>query len=64
MLELLTALFVLIGSSFILIGSIGLARLPNLFMRLHGPTKATTMGIGGLLIASMFHFLSGSGNRG
>ena len=56
MLELLTALFVVIGVTFILIGSIGLARLPNLFMRLHGPTKATTLGIGGILIASTLHF--------
>lgn len=56
MLELLTALFLLIGGVFVLIGSIGLARLPDLFMRLHGPTKATTLGIGGLLIASMLHF--------
>jgi len=56
MLELLIALFVCIGGVFILIGSIGLVRLPNLFMRLHGPTKATTMGIGGILMASMVHF--------
>ncbi len=54
--ELLVALFVCIGGIFILIGSIGLVRLPNLLMRLHGPTKATTMGIGSLLIASMVHF--------
>jgi multicomponent K+:H+ antiporter subunit G len=58
MFELLTALFVCVGGLFILIGSIGLARLPNLFMRLHGPTKATTLGIGGILIASMLHFSS------
>ncbi len=56
MLEMLTALFLLIGAAFALIGSVGLARLPDLFMRLHGPTKATTLGIGGILIASILHF--------
>jgi multicomponent K+:H+ antiporter subunit G len=56
MLELFTSFFLLVGGAFVLIGSIGLARLPDLFMRLHGPTKATSLGVGGILIASMFHF--------
>lgn len=58
MLEILISLFLLIGAAFALIGSIGLARLPDLFMRLHGPTKATTLGVGGILIASTLHFSS------
>lgn len=58
MLELLTAFFLIVGGAFALIGSIGLARLPDLFMRLHGPTKATTLGVGSILIASMLYFSS------
>ncbi|MBB5347422.1 Na+/H+ antiporter subunit G [Desulfoprunum benzoelyticum] len=58
MLDLLTSFFLVVGGLFALIGSIGLARLPDLFMRLHGPTKATTLGVGGILIASMLHFSS------
>ncbi|WP_127476980.1 Na+/H+ antiporter subunit G [Sulfurivermis fontis] len=58
MLDILIALFLFIGGAFALIGSIGLARLPDLFMRLHGPTKATTLGVGGILIASVLHFSS------
>jgi multicomponent K+:H+ antiporter subunit G len=58
MLELLASLFLTAGGAFALIGSIGLARLPDLFMRLHGPTKATTLGVGGILVASMLHFSS------
>lgn len=54
--EFLTAFFLFLGGAFALIGSIGLVRLPDLFMRLHGPTKATTLGVGGILIASMLHF--------
>ena len=59
MLDLLISFFLVVGGLFALIGSIGLARLPDLFMRLHGPTKATTLGVGGILIASILHFSSG-----
>ena len=54
--EALVALFLLLGSLFSLIGAIGLYRLPDFYTRLHGPTKATTLGVGGMVIASMIHF--------
>jgi multicomponent K+:H+ antiporter subunit G len=54
--ELLTAVLLLVGAAFALIGSIGLARLPDIFTRLHGPTKATTLGVGGILFGSIFFF--------
>ena len=58
----LVAAFLLLGASFALIGSIGLARLGDFYMRLHGPTKATTLGVGGMLSASSIHFSArGSG---
>lgn len=56
LIEILVSAFVLVGAFFTLVGSIGLARLPDFFTRLHGPSKATTLGVGGLLIASMLHF--------
>ncbi len=59
--EATTALFVLVGGAFPLLGSVGLARLPDFFTRLHGPTKATTLSVGALLIGSMLH-LSTQGN--
>ena len=52
----LTAFFLLLGAGFALIGSIGLARLPDIFTRLHGPTKATTLGVGSILIGSILYF--------
>lgn len=58
MIELLVSLFLLVGASFAFIGSLGLARLPDFFARLHGPTKATTLGVGGMLVASVIHFSS------
>ena len=54
--EALVSIFVLLGAGFALIGSLGLARLPDFYMRLHGPTKATTLGVGAILIASALHF--------
>jgi len=56
--EALVSLFLLIGAAFTLIGAIGLASLPDFFTRLHGPTKATTLGVGGMLVASIIHFTS------
>lgn len=56
LIDLLIAFIVLLAGAFALIGSWGLARLPSLISRLHGPTKATTLGVGGCLIASMFYF--------
>lgn len=44
----------LLGSAFfLLVGALGLAKLPDFFMRIHAPTKASTLGVGGILLASM-----------
>lgn len=54
--EILLSFLILLGASFTLIGSFGLFKLPDFFMRLHGPTKATTLGVGAVLIASAIYF--------
>lgn len=51
--ELVVSVFLVIGGLFVFIGSLGLAKLPDFYTRLHGPTKATTLGMGCLLIASV-----------
>lgn len=56
MLDWILAALVLIGAFFTLVGSIGLYKLPDFYMRLHGPTKATTLGVGSILIASALYF--------
>jgi multicomponent K+:H+ antiporter subunit G len=56
MTDYLVALLVLIGASFMLIGSWGLVKLPDFFTRLHAPTKASTLGIGATLIGSLIWF--------
>ncbi len=52
-LEILAALMIVIAAFFLLVGAIGLVRFPDFYMRLHAPTKASTLGVGGVLIASM-----------
>ena len=56
--EWVVSILLLFGGTFILIGSIGLIKLPDFFMRLHGPTKATTLGMASMLIAAMVYFAS------
>ena len=51
--ELTVSIFLVIGALFVFIGSLGLAKLPDFYTRLHAPTKATTLGMGCLLIASI-----------
>lgn len=48
----------LIGGFFILVGAIGLVRLPDFYARLHAPTKATTLGVGAVILASVGYFSS------
>lgn len=53
--EILVSIFILSGSLFMLIGSIGMIRLPDLFTRLHAPTKSSTLGLGSFLIAAILY---------
>lgn len=54
--EILLSALVLIGAAFTFIGSLGLVRFKDFYTRLHAPTKASTLGVGGLLIASSVFF--------
>lgn len=59
--EALIAFYIVVGATFVVVGSFGLIKLPTLMSRLHGPSKATTLGVGGCLIASMTHFMATEG---
>lgn len=59
--EFIIAAAILIGSTFVLVGSFGLIKLPDLMSRLHGPSKATTLGVGGCLVASILYFSASEG---
>ena len=49
------------GCFFIVVGSLGLVKLLDFFKRLHAPTKASTLGVGCVLLASVgYHMLAES----
>ena len=54
--DLVVSLLILVSALFSFAGSAGLARLPDFYMRLHGPAKTTTLGVGGMLSASLVYF--------
>jgi multicomponent K+:H+ antiporter subunit G len=55
-LDIVLAALVVLSACFALIGSWGLAKLGNFLTRLHGPTKASTLGVGCALLASVGYF--------
>lgn len=48
--------FVLVGSFFLLVGTVGLIRLPNVYNRLHATTKAATLGAASMFLAGFVYF--------
>ena len=54
--EILIAFLLVVAGIFGIVGSYGLLKLPDTMTRLHAPTKATTLGVGGALLASMLYF--------
>jgi multicomponent K+:H+ antiporter subunit G len=55
--EIFLSVLLVVGGLFGLTGSYGLIRLKDRMQRLHAPTKASTVGLGTALLASMFHGL-------
>ena len=60
--DLLITVFLVISGVFGIVGSFGLIKLNDPMSRLHAPTKATTLGVGGVLIASMIHAIAVEGH--
>ena len=51
-----------LGSIFILVGSIGLVRFPDIYCRLHAATKGATLGMMSIMLASIiFFYVAGLG---
>jgi multicomponent Na+:H+ antiporter subunit G len=51
LLDVASALLLLVGTLFLLGGTVGLVRLPDLFARTHAATKCDTVGAGSILVA-------------
>jgi len=54
--EIMISLLVLIGSGWMLLGSLGLLRFPDLYTRLHGTGVSSTIGIALLITAVILNF--------
>lgn len=56
MTEILVSLFLIVGCLFMLLGTIGILRMPDLFMRMSTTTKAATLGTALILSAVAIYF--------
>lgn len=54
-LTIVTALLLLVGAGFGLIGALGVLRFPDVFTRMHAASKAGTLGSGFCLLAVAVH---------
>ncbi len=55
--EYLLGVLLIVGTFFILVGALGLVKLSDFFKRLHAPTKASTLGVGCVLLGSVGYHL-------
>lgn len=56
MAESVSLVLMLIGSTFMLLAAVGVARMPDVFTRLHSSTKSATLGVGCLMLGAAFYF--------
>jgi multicomponent Na+:H+ antiporter subunit G len=54
--KILSEIMMLIGAVFMLIASLGVVRLPDLFMRMHSNTKSATLGVFFMMLGLSIHF--------
>lgn len=54
--DIIVAIFILLGSGFVLVSALGLLRMPDIYMRMHAATKAGTLGTGLMLVALAVFF--------
>jgi multicomponent Na+:H+ antiporter subunit G len=56
--KIMSEIMMVIGALFILIASLGIIRLPDLFMRMHSNTKSATLGVFFMMMGLAIHFAS------
>jgi multicomponent Na+:H+ antiporter subunit G len=54
--DLLVLGLVVAGTFFMLVAAVGLNRMPDVYLRMHGAAKSTTLGITAILMAVGIHF--------
>ncbi|WP_227376450.1 monovalent cation/H(+) antiporter subunit G [Haladaptatus halobius] len=54
--QIVVALLVAVGSFFLVVGTLGLLRLPDVYNRMHATSKATTLGAASLFLAGFVQY--------
>jgi len=54
--EIITVIFILLGTFFMFVAAVGINRMPDLYLRMSATTKAATLGAGFMLLAAVVHF--------
>ena len=54
--QLVVAALVAVGSFFLVVGTVGLLRLPDVYNRMHATSKATTLGASSILLAGFAYY--------
>jgi len=54
--EILSGTLIMIGAAFMLLGGIGILRMPDLYTRMSATTKVATLGIGAIMLGVAIHF--------
>ncbi len=55
MTEAIASFLIVFGAVFVFIGSLAMFRFPDFMTRLHGPTKASTLGLAAMLAGFVLH---------
>lgn len=62
MIEAIVAALLVASGAIVLAAAIGLARLPDFFLRMHAPALASTLGAWAVALASVVHFSARDGS--
>lgn len=54
--QLVVAALVVVGSFFLLVGTVGLLRFPDVYNRMHASSKAATLGASSMLLAGFVYY--------
>ncbi len=54
LIDLMTVLFLAFGVFFMMVGAVGLIRMPDVFHRMHASTKGVTLGVSCMMLAAAF----------
>jgi multicomponent Na+:H+ antiporter subunit G len=54
--QLVVAALVVVGNFFLLVGTVGLLRFPDVYNRMHASSKAATLGASSMLLAGFVYY--------